>query len=217
LDEAPEIIPYSDTGIINHTINHLPPASWKAILQEKKQSILQSKVKATSKSKHTSLLTFTPNIVKVIDKAYLQKKFHITQHVNIIDTISQQYDLNEEQDRAFKIIANHVVLPNSEPLKMYMGGMGGTGKSRVIQAISNFFERRNEAYRFIIVAPTGTAAALLSGSIYHSVFGINDMNNESQATKTLMQVRTRLLEVDYIFMDEVSMLSCIELVLNCAE
>ena len=34
------------------------------------------------------------------------------------------------------------------------------------------------------------------------------MSSESQATKTLMQVRTRLLAVDYIFMDEVSMISC---------
>jgi hypothetical protein len=64
------------------------------------------------------------------------------------------------------------------------------------------------AYRFIIVAPTGSAAALLSGSTYHSVFGINDMSGEAQATKALTQVCTRLQGVDYIFMDEVSMLSC---------
>jgi hypothetical protein len=125
-----------------------------------------------------------------------------------IDAISQEQNLNDEQDRAFRIVANHVVLPNSEPLKMYIGGMGGTGKSQVLKAVSNFFERRCEAYRFIIVAPTGTAAALLSGSTYHSVFGINDMSGDAQATKTLMQVRSRLLGVDYIFMDEVSMLSC---------
>jgi hypothetical protein len=91
---------------------------------------------------------------------------------------------------------------------MYIGGMGGTGKSQVLKAVSSFFESRNETYRFIVVAPTGTAAALLSGSTYHSVLGINDMNGGAQATKTLMQVQTRLLGVDYIFLDEVSMLSC---------
>jgi hypothetical protein len=74
--------------------------------------------------------------------------------------------------------------------------------------ISTFLEKRNEAYRFIIVAPTGTAAALLSGSTYHSVFGINDISSDAQSSKTLIQVRTRLQGVDYIFLDEVSMLSC---------
>jgi hypothetical protein len=34
------------------------------------------------------------------------------------------------------------------------------------------------------------------------------MNSEAQATKTLVQVQTRLLGVDYVFLDEVSMLSC---------
>ena len=57
---------------------------------------------------------------------------------------------------------------------MYLGGMGGTGKSRVIEALSNFFAARNEAHHFVIVAPTGTAAALLGGSTYHYMFGVND-------------------------------------------
>lgn len=51
----------------------------------------------------------------------------------------------------------------------------------------------------------GTAAALLGGSTYHSVFGINDRNPAS--AKALSQVRSRLTGVDYIFFDEVSMLS----------
>ncbi|TFK24314.1 hypothetical protein FA15DRAFT_680755 [Coprinopsis marcescibilis] len=50
--------------------------------------------------------------------------------------------------------------------------MGGTGKSRVIQALINFFNARKESHRFIVLAPTGTAAALLNGSTYHSVLGI---------------------------------------------
>ena len=91
---------------------------------------------------------------------------------------------------------------------MYIGGMGGTGKSQILKAVSSFFQSRNEAYRFTIVAPTGTAAALLSGSTYHSVLGINDMSSDAQSTKTPAQVQSRLLGVDYIFLDEVSMLSC---------
>ena len=63
---------------------------------------------------------------------------------------------------------------------MYLGGMGGTGRSQVIKALSYFFKGRKEAHRFIIVAPTGTAAALLGGSTYHSMFGINERMNTSK-------------------------------------
>jgi hypothetical protein len=208
LDETLNVNPTStDIDEVKST-NHLPPATWKTKLQQQKQSVLDSKVRHTSKAEHAVPKTFIPDVVKVIDKSYLEKRYHTTEHNHLMETISQQYSLNEEQERAFRIIANHVVLPNSEPLKMYIGGMGGTGKSQVLKAVSSFFESRNEAYRFIVVAPTGSAAALLSGSTYHSVFGINDMSSEAQATKTLMQVRTRILGVDYIFLDEVSMLSC---------
>ena len=86
---------------------------------------------------------------------------------------------------------------------MYLGGVGGTGKSRVIKALSSFFTARNEAHRFVIVAPTGTAAALLSGSTYHSMFGINERNGGHRLGNT----KAKLEGVEYVFFDEVSMLS----------
>jgi hypothetical protein len=86
---------------------------------------------------------------------------------------------------------------------MYLGGIGGTGKSQVIKALSSFFTARNEAHRFIIVAPTGTAAALLGGSNYHSMFGIN----ERSGGRRLGNIKAKLDGVEYVFFDEVSMLS----------
>jgi len=105
------------------------------------------------------------------------------------------------------------VLPNSEPLKMYIGGMGGTGKTQVLTALCKYFEIRQEAYQFVVVAPTGSAAALISGSAYHSVLGINDMNGEAQTTKTMTQVCTQ--GVNYIFLDEVSMLQWVKKLPQC--
>ena len=190
----------------------LSSSAWKSVVQSKKQDILDLRsLQCKSSVKPAVEAHFVPNVVKVIDKAYLEKKYHTTENSVSIDSIQTEFNLNEEQERAFKIIANHIVLPNSEPLKMYIGGMGGTGKSQVLKAVCKFFESRNESYRFITVAPTGTAAALLSGSTYHSVLGINEMTSEAQAAKSLIQVRTRLLGVDYIFLDEVSMLSCYDL------
>ncbi len=86
---------------------------------------------------------------------------------------------------------------------MYLGGMGGTGKSQVIKALSHFFIARNEAHCFIIVAPTGTAATLLGALTYHSIFGINDRGGGSR----LGYIKAKLEGVEYVFFNEVSMLS----------
>jgi hypothetical protein len=122
--------------------------------------------------------------------------------------------LNIEQERAFRIIANHATSKHPEQLKMYLGGMAGTGKSRVIQALIEFFTKRGESHRIIVVAPTGNAAALLGGSTYHSVLGINDKGSFAES---IAKVRERLDGVDYIFMDEVSMLSCHDMYRFCAQ
>ena len=206
MDEKQNLVSNTKLEHINPP-SHILAATWKSILQTMKQNVVQNRI-IPSPHPHTINYGFTPNMVKIMDKAYLEKKYHTIEHETSMNNICKEYNLNEEQERAFRIIANHVVLPNSEPLRMYIGGMGGTGKTQVLKAVSMFFEIRQEAYRFIIVAPTGTAAALLSGSTYHSVFGINDMTGVDQATKIMMQVRTRLQGVDYIFLDEVSMLSC---------
>ncbi|KAI0075284.1 hypothetical protein K474DRAFT_1563476, partial [Panus rudis PR-1116 ss-1] len=47
---------------------------------------------------------------------------------------------NPEQLRAFNIIANHVSKQTSQ-LLMYIAGVGGTGKSHIIQAVRNLFHR----------------------------------------------------------------------------
>jgi hypothetical protein len=94
---------------------------------------------------------------------------------------------------------------------MYLAGMGGTGKSTVLKALTDFFINRGESHRMIVVAPTGTAAALLGGSTYHSVFGINSKTESEYNSISIEQVCSRLDGVDYVFLDEVSMLSCIDM------
>ena len=114
--------------------------------------------------------------------------------------------MNEEQERAFRIIAQHACLPYSNQLKMYLGGMGGIGKSQVIKSLIHFFREKLQLHRFIVLAPTGSAAVLIDGSTYHSVLGIRDIESESKKTKA--QIKDRMTGVEYIFVDEVSMISC---------
>jgi hypothetical protein len=147
------------------------------------------------------------NVVKVVDKTYLDKNFHKSEASELVDSTAKAYSLNEEQVRAFRIIANHAISDYPEQLCMYLGGMGGTGKTQVIKALTNFFVQRKEAHRFIVVAPTGTAAALLGGSTYHSMFGINDRSGTSRVG----HVKAKLEGVEYVFFDEVSMLSARDL------
>ena len=143
------------------------------------------------------------NLVKIIDKSYLQKDFDGGIHQKVITDSIEKFNLNSEENRAFQIIANHAISQTNDQLKMYLGGMGGTGKSQVLKALSYFFETRNESHRFTIVAPTGSAAALLGGSTYHYLFGINEYTKISN----MSQVKSRLEGIEYVFLDEVSMLS----------
>ena len=90
---------------------------------------------------------------------------------------------------------------------MHIGGMGGTGKSQVLKALMRFFALRNESYRFVVVAPTGSVAALLGGSMYHSMFGVHKNTDSID----FAQLRAWLVGVEYVFFDEVSMLACRDL------
>lgn len=94
--------------------------------------------------------------------------------------------------------------------------MAGTGKSQVIKALIHFFEKRKEGYRFMCIVPTGTAASLIGGSTYHSMLGFNHFGSNN-TMKNFVQVRSKLHKVDYIFLDEVSMLDCHGLYEICAK
>ena len=127
------------------------------------------------------------------------------------------FHFNIEQKRAFHIIANHTTENSPEQLKMHLGGMGGTGKTQVIKALISMFDQRHENHRFIVLAPTGTAAALLNGSTYYSILGIHMSNGNFEEdslrneNSVIKEVQESLDEVDYIFIDEISMIACHEL------
>ncbi|PBK85070.1 hypothetical protein ARMGADRAFT_899003, partial [Armillaria gallica] len=146
--------------------------------------------------------------VKIVDKKYLERRYHSAEFKASVDSISTDFNLNNEQDRAFRIVANHATSPYSDQLRMYIGGMGSTGKTQVLKALVKFFELRHEAHRILIVAPTGTAAALLGGYTYHSAFGINE---RTQGDGDGSKVMSTLTGVDYVFLDEVSMLSAYDM------
>jgi hypothetical protein len=188
-----------------------PGSKWKEAIQIKKQKILADRYANIPNKNHYNNQSkdSNRNNIKVIDQSYLLHDFQAKSKSaqNLIDESVIKFTLNIEQQRAFRIIANHAVTPQCEQLKMNLGGMGGTGKSQVIKALKHFFEQRNESYRIVLLGPTGASAALLSGSTYHSFLGICVGNGG----RNIAQVKAKLEGVDYIFIDEVSMLSCHDL------
>jgi PIF1-like helicase len=175
----------------------------KKVIDEKRQFMNPILSNTEAISKYTAFDT-----ANIVNSEFLLKdcKSGTDSEKTLTENISTMFSLNKEQDRAFKIIANHANSKSKQQLKMYMGGMGGTGKSQVIKALIKFFEDRHEAHRFIVLAPTGSAAALLSGSTYHSV--LNIFEGIKSSPDDYAKIRGRLHGVDYIFLDEVSMLSC---------
>jgi len=162
-------------------------SKWDAAVQTKRQQYLDEKSRHMPNHPGKTKQNKFNNSVKIINKEYLQNGFkHTDQSAHdAIDNIIAKFSLNCEQERAFRIVANHAMTSNTERLSMYLGGMGGTGKSHVIEALVHFFTIRNEEHRFMILAPMGSAAALLNGSTYHSALGIND---RSASAKNLAQV-----------------------------
>ncbi|RXW11228.1 hypothetical protein EST38_g14627, partial [Candolleomyces aberdarensis] len=124
--------------------------------------------------------------------------------VDVMANIVKFWSLNEQQEKAFRIVANHGTCVAPDQLLMHLGGMGGTGKSRVINALVEFFRARDESYRFVLMAPTGTAAALIGGSTYHSLLGLNKKNSAA----AIEELRELLKRTDYALLDECSMVGC---------
>src|SRR4051794_33755360 len=216
LDDSPDGINEVNTQPLELEISQ-PGKKWKAAVQDKRQEIVAERSKYIPSSKDENRLNnkdLNANNVAIVDQSYLMQSFKARSKSvqRLLDQTVTTFNLNNEQERAFRIVANHAVTPGSDQLKMYLGGMGGTGKSQVIKALIQLFRERNESHRFIILAPTGTAAALLGGSTYHSFLGICASNSGIRHENlSIVQITGRLEGVDYIFLDEVSMLGCLDM------
>ena len=191
---------------------------WKSLLGKLRENLLQTRLAQAAKKIATAPQKTTgskdANSAKPVNKSYLTRKYEINDPGNatMLNDIVAKFTLNEEQERAFRIVANHAIQQTNDHLRMYLGGMAGTGKSQVIKALIELFTRRNEEYRFVCLAPTGTAAALIGGSTYHSTLKLGKWDSqdpEDEANKKKSsKIHFRLDHVDYIFIDEVSMLDC---------
>ena len=119
--------------------------------------------------------------------------------------------LKRDQLRAYQIVDWHLgeTLRGTSPppLRMILYGEGGTGKSRVIQTITESFAARGVGHMLIKAAYTGVAASLISGKTTHVIAGLSlgCKRGVTDASKKKLQDFWR--EVQYLIIDEYSMLS----------
>ncbi len=185
-------------------VPRLPSSQWTELIKNAREEIINSRrANLSMKKKTDTSYTFSFDGVRIIDKADLEKVCLPETVYSLRERISEEYSLNTEQDRAFKIVSTHAEQIRPQQLNLYIGGMGGTGKSQVLRALQSFFANMGEARRIMVVAPTGNSASLVDGSTYHYAFGLNMPDSAS----TLTTVRERLRGIDYIFFDEISMCS----------
>ncbi len=120
-----------------------------------------------------------------------------------IDQVIIEYQLfhNAEQLRAFEIVAEHVCFGGPQ-LRMYIGGVGGTGKSHVVHAILRLFVLLGRRNQVLVSAPTGAAAILIGGYTIHSLLLLPYKENTNLQPLTVLWKN-----VSYLIVDEVSMVS----------
>jgi hypothetical protein len=103
-------------------------------------------------------------------------------------------NLNEQQGKAYGIVKRHIEheIETEEQLLMRVHGVGGTGKTYLIDALCTLIPS-NE---MIVVGPTGRASNNIGGSTYHSYFSIYPNTDRTADVKGIYSF---LLLICFIF------------------
>jgi hypothetical protein len=91
--------------------------------------------------------------------------------------VAERFTLNRNQGIALRVICRQLDRirreePGAAQLCLFVGGEGGTGKSRVIEAVAELFENKGISHRLLLTATSGTAAARINGVTIHSACGL---------------------------------------------
>lgn len=123
--------------------------------------------------------------------------------------------LNAGQKEVFEYVTAKLS-KTKMPLRLFISGVGGTGKSYLINTIKQYCRRELEededSPSVIVVAPTGIAAFNVNGSTIHRTFHI-PVARSGAASYTpmsedkLKMVRNQLRSLKLIIVDEISMVS----------
>ena len=135
------------------------------------------------------------------------------------DLLEGPLSLNTGQRRIFLEVLNRIKTTDlnqkdSQPLRLFISGGAGTGKSYLLRmirnAINDFYERQmkpaDDSPFVLTIAPSGTAAFLVDGRTIHNGLGFTpgkvtaDLNNDKRN-----QLQSQYHNLQVVILDEVSM------------
>jgi hypothetical protein len=124
-----------------------------------------------------------------------------------LNSVIEAHNLNTEQARASSTVAEHSQNEGpAKPLCMYLGGQGRIGKSRVIDALHDFFVDIEQSRRFRLSSYTGVAARNISGMTLHAALMLGDgIFGSARSAKAKKDLMAMWEGVDCLFIDEISM------------
>jgi hypothetical protein len=108
---------------------------------------------------------------------------------------------NEEQEAAFRIVGEHVLREDKTQLLMYNAGIGGAGKTHVVNAIRELFHILNQEDNLKLSAPTGCATVLIHGQTIHALTLLP--GGKTKVNQSNLEVIWR--NVQYLIIDEISL------------
>ena len=141
--------------------------------------------------------------------------------------LAESFTLNRRQSIALRLICRQLDRVRREcdeqgtpQLCQFIGGEGGTGKSRIIDAITELFVSKGIPHRLLVTATSGTAAAKINGITIHSACHLSkdgsranphkDVDGFAASSSANLRVdgRTKMdwQEKYLLIIDEVSML-----------
>ena len=95
------------------------------------------------------------------------------------------------------------------PLQMLIHGKGGTGKSKVIQMVMEYFTQRGVKHMLLKVAYTGIAASFIDGKTMHTIAMISNCDDNKGMTNTEMRAKLQVFwkHIQYLIIDEMLMIT----------
>ncbi len=129
--------------------------------------------------------------------------------IAVLDDVIERFSLNEKQRKAFLLVGKNVINRMNgrsvDQILLHLGGAGGTGKTRVIEALVYLHDILNIRFSIKLAAYTGTAAAAIGGNTLSSLAQIARHSNKRADVKKLEDTWGN---VNLLIIDEVSLISC---------
>ena len=132
---------------------------------------------------------------------------------SIKEYIILQNQLNYKQTKCLRLFLKPLDNNIEKQILLYLSGDAGTGKSKVISAIQEFFDKTCNANKIFFCAPTGSAAYAINGDTIHRTIKINSYlknrlsKNVSLSSKSIRLLQSKWKSVQFLVIDEISMIS----------